>query len=348
MKRFNIGKHVIASDSPCFIIAELSANHNGSIETAKETIRAAKRAGADCIKLQTFTPDTITLDSKKDDFLIKGTIWDGNNLYDLYKQAYTPWEWHKELFELAKSEGLECFSSPFDPSSVDLLESLNTPAYKIASLEITDIPLIELIASKGKPVILSTGIASLEDIELAIDACKRNGNENIVLLKCTTSYPAPIDEANMLMVKDFAERFDVIAGLSDHTMGATVPIVATCFGAKVIEKHFILDRAIGGPDATFSMNEVEFTQMVKAIREAEQAIGVVDYALTEKQIQGKEYSRSLYIVNDVKEGEILTKENVRSIRPGFGLHPKYYHEVLGKTVNQDIERGERFDLKYIK
>ena len=237
-----------------FIIAELSANHNGSLEIAIETIRAAKRTGADAVKLQTYTPDTITLDSNKDDFKINhGTIWDGQNLYELYKQAHTPWEWHEELFRVAKEEELFCFSSPFDFSAVEFLESLDTPAYKVASAEITDIPLIELIASKGKPVILSTGIATNEDIELAINACRKNNNNQIALLKCTSSYPSPIDEANIIMVKDFGKRYGVVSGLSDHTMGITVPIVATCYGAKIIEKHFIMDKEIGGPDSSFSL-----------------------------------------------------------------------------------------------
>jgi len=327
-----------------FIIAELSANHNGSLETAKETIRAAKRAGADCIKLQTYTADTITINSSKDDFLIKGTIWDGQNLYNLYQQAYTPWEWHKELFDVAKEEGLVCFSSPFDRTAVDFLETLDTPAYKIASFEITDIPLIEYVASKGKPVIISTGIAEIADIELALDACKRMGNTKIALLKCTSSYPAPIDEANMSMIKDLADRFGVIAGLSDHTMGATVPIVATVLGAKIIEKHFILDRSVGGPDASFSMNEVEFSEMVKSIREAESAIGVVDYTLTDKQLKGKEFSRSLYVVEDMKEGDIINEQNVKSIRPGFGLHPKFYSQILGKQIKADREKGTRLSI----
>ena len=270
----------INENSPIFIIAELSANHNGDLATAIETIRAAKRTGANCIKLQTYSADTITINCNKDDFLIKGTIWNGKNLYELYQEAYTPWEWHKQLFEVAAEEGLICFSSPFDKTAVDLLETLNTPAYKIASFEITDIPLIEYVASKGKPIIVSTGIAELSDIELALEACRRMGNNDIALLKCTSSYPAPIEEANMCMVRDLAERFGVISGLSDHTMGATVPIVATCFGAKIIEKHFILDRSIGGPDASFSLNEIEFTEMVKSIREAESAIGKVDYTLT--------------------------------------------------------------------
>ena len=342
-----IGNFIIDQNSPVFIIAELSANHNGSLDNALATIKAAKRAGADCIKLQTYTADTITLDSDKEDFVIKGTIWDGKKLHTLYQEAYTPWEWHEEIYHVAAAEGLICFSSPFDHTAVDLLESLNSPAYKIASFEITDIPLIEYVASKGKPVIISTGIAQEEDIVLALDACHRMGNYDIALLKCTSSYPAPIEEANMCMVKDLAERYKVISGLSDHTLGSTVPIVATVFGAKIIEKHFIIDRAIGGPDASFSMNEAEFTAMVKAVREAEKAIGVVDYHLTEKQAKGKDFSRSLYIAEDVKAGEVFTERNIRSVRPGFGLHPKYYHQVLGKTAKVAVEKGTRFSLDFI-
>lgn len=330
-----------------FIIAELSANHNGRIETAIETIKAAKRAGADCIKLQTYTAETITIDSQKDDFLIKGTIWEGKNLYELYQEAYTPWEWHPELFRVAKEEGLICFSSPFDKTAVDFLETLDVPAYKIASFEITDIPLIEYVASKGKPIIISIGIATEKDIELALQACRKMGNNDIALLKCTSSYPAPIEEANMIMVKDLAERYGVVSGLSDHTIGSTVPIVATCFGAQIIEKHFILDRSIGGPDASFSMNELEFTAMVKAVREAEKAIGKVEYHLTEKQKKGKDFSRSLYVVEDMKKGDTITEENVKSIRPGFGLHPQFLPEILGKKVNRDLEKGERFDWEFI-
>jgi len=343
-----IDNYTLDEHSPCFIIAELSANHNGSLEVAIETVRAAKRAGANCIKLQTYTADTLTINSQKKDFIIaSGSIWDGKNFYDLYQDAFTPWEWHAEIMAVAKEEGLVCFSSPFDPSSVEFLEKLNVPAYKIASFEITDIPLIELIASKGKPVIISTGIAEEEDIELALDACKRMGNTDIALLKCTSSYPAPIEEANMSMVKEFAERYKVISGLSDHTIGSVAPIVATCFGAKIIEKHFILDRSIGGPDASFSMNEKEFANMVTAVREAEKSIGRADFTLTDKQIKGKDFSRSLYIVNDIKKGEVLTKENIRSIRPGFGLHPKYLNFVLGKKVNQSLERGTRMELRYV-
>jgi len=342
-----IGSYIINQKSSVFIIAELSANHNGSIDTAIETIRAAKRAGANCIKLQTYTSDTMTIDSNKDDFIIKGTIWDNQNLYKLYQEAYTPWEWHEQLFKVAEEEGLVCFSSPFDKTAVDYLENLNAPAYKIASFEITDIPLIEYVASKGKPIIISTGIAELEDIELAVNTCRKVGNNQIALLKCTSSYPAPINEANMSMIKDLENRFNVVSGLSDHTMGATVPIVATALGAKIIEKHFILDRMIGGPDASFSMNEIEFTEMVRLVREAESAIGLVDYKLTANQIKGKDFSRSLYIIKDVEKDEVLTSENVMSIRPGFGLHPKYFNSIIGKKLNKKLERGDRLSISDI-
>lgn len=333
----------ISENSKVFIIAELSANHNGSLEVAKDTIRAAKRTGANAIKLQTYTADTLTINCDKEDFILNSdSIWDGRTFYDLYKEAYTPWEWHEELFKTAKEEGLICFSSPFDKTAVDFLENLNAPAYKIASFEITDIPLIEYVASKGKPVIISTGIAEQEDIELALDACYRMGNHEIALLKCTSSYPAPIKEANMIMVKDLAQKYNVISGLSDHTLGSTVPVVATCFGAKIIEKHFILDKSVGGPDASFSLDEKEFAQMVKSVREAEEAIGKVDYTLTEKQKKGRDFSRSLYVVEDIMEGEIFTNKNVRSIRPGFGMHPKYYKEILGNKATKDWSKGDRF------
>lgn len=340
-----IGKFEINKNSNVFIIAELSANHNGSLETAIKTIQAAKKAGADCIKLQTYRADTITIDCNKEDFIIKGTLWDKRKLYELYLEAFTPWEWHEKLFEVAYNEGLECFSSPFDFSAVDFLEKLNVPAYKIASFEITDIPLIEYVASKGKPIILSTGIANNEDIELALEACRRVGNNDIALLKCTSSYPAPIEEANMCMVKDLAEKYNVISGLSDHTLGPIVPVVATVFGAKIIEKHFILDRSIGGPDAQFSLNEFEFSEMVKSIRQAEKAIGQIDYNLTDKQISGRDFSRSLYAVKDIKIGESFTSENVKSIRPGFGLHPKYYNKLLQNVSKREIKCGDRIILE---
>jgi pseudaminic acid synthase len=326
-----------------FIIAELSANHGGDIEIAKKTIRAAKRTGADAIKLQTYTADTMTLDSDKDDFVIKGTIWEGRKLHELYQEAYTPWEWHKQLFEAAKEEGLVCFSSPFDKTAVDLLESLNNPIYKIASFEITDIPLIEYIASKRKPIIMSTGIAEYEDIELAVETCREAGNNDITILKCTSSYPAPIDEANLVMMQRFAKDFNVKVGLSDHTLGNTVPVVATALGAAVIEKHFILDKSIGGPDASFSLDEKEFTEMVTAVREAEKALGKESYELTEKQKKGRAFSRSLYFVQDIKKGEMITEENVRSIRPGFGMHPKNMKRILRTTVIQDLTAGDRVE-----
>lgn len=333
--------------SSVFIIAELSANHNGSLSTAIDTIRAAKRAGADAIKLQTYTADTLTLDVNNEDFIIKSeTIWDGQKYYDLYEKAHTPWKWHKVLFEAAKNEGLVCFSSPFDPTAVDFLETLGNPIYKVASFEITDIPLIEYIASKGKPMIISTGIADLEDIKLALNACKKMGNEDVALLKCTSSYPAPMEEANLIMIKDLADRFGVISGLSDHTLGIIAPVIAVTQGAKIIEKHFILDRSIGGPDASFSLNVEEFTQMVKAIRDTEVALGEVNYKLTEKQLKGRNFSRSLYITEDVKKGQLITTKNVRSVRPGYGIHPKHITTLLGKKFNQNISKGARmsFDL----
>lgn len=330
-----------------FIIAELSANHGSDIEVAKDTVRAAKRTGADAIKLQTYTADTITLDSDKDDFLIKGTIWDGRKLHDLYKEAYLPWDWHAELFKTAKEEELVCFSSPFDPTAVDLLEELDCPIYKIASLEITDINLIEYAASKGKPMILSTGIASYDDIALAIETCRKVGNNDITLLKCTSSYPAPIDEANLVMMQRFVKDFNVKVGLSDHTLGITVPVVATALGATVIEKHFILDKSIGGPDASFSLDENEFTEMVTAVRNAEKALGKESYELTEKQKVGKVFARSLYVAENIHEGEVITEKNVRSVRPGFGLHPKYLNEILGKKANADLLKGDRFALEMV-
>lgn len=325
-----------------FIIAELSANHNGSLNTALQTIRAAKRTGADAIKLQTYRADTITLDAKEKDFLIEGdSIWAGQNLFSLYKKAYTPWEWHKELFRVAKEEGLICFSSPFDTTAVDLLETLDNPIYKIASFEITDIPLIRYVASKGKPIIISTGIAAIEDIELAVETCRNEGNNQITLLKCTSSYPAPMEEANLVMIKDLAKRFHVVSGLSDHTLGITAPVVAVTQGAKVIEKHFILDKSIGGPDASFSLDEAEFTQMVKAVRETELALGKVDYTLTEKQKQGRNFSRSLYIAKDVKKGDLVTIDNLKSVRPGYGMHPKNLPNLLGKKFKMDCKKGTR-------
>ena len=337
-------------DNKVFVIAELSANHGQNIETAIETIRAAKRTGADAIKLQTYTADTMTIDCDNKYFskVLNGTIWEGRKLYDLYKEAYTPWEWHEELFKVAKEEGLICFSTPFDKTAVDFLEQFDPPIYKIASFEIQDIPLIEYTASKGRPMIMSTGIAELEDIELAVKTCRDAGNNQITLLKCTSSYPAPIEEANLATMQDLKERFNVEVGLSDHTLGIVAPVVAVTLGARVIEKHFILDKSIGGPDASFSLDEKEFTQMVKAVRQAEKAVGKITYELTEKVKASRKFSRSLFVVKDIKAGEIFTEENVRSIRPGFGLHPKFYNSILGKKVLVKLEKGTPLNIKYLK
>ena len=322
-----------------FIIAELSANHGKKLKTAIDSIVAAKRAGADAIKLQTYTADTLTIDCKNKYFTINNGLWKGKTLYELYKEAYTPWEWHEELFRIAKEEGLICFSTPFDKTAVDFLEQFDPPAYKIASFEIQDIPLIEYTASKGRPMIMSTGIAELNDIELALEACRAQGNNDITLLKCTSSYPAPIEEANLLTIPDIKSRFNVEVGLSDHTMGIVAPVVAVSLGAKVIEKHFILDKSIGGPDASFSLDENEFAQMVKAVRQAEEALGSVNYNLTEKAKDSRKFARSLFVVKDIKAGEIITEENVRSIRPGYGMHPKYLSSVFGKKVKIDLKKG---------
>ncbi len=344
-----IGNKTIGGDNPCFIIAELSANHNGDLEVAIETIRAAKRTGADAIKLQTYTPDTLTIDCDKDYFKIDGgTLWDGKSLHELYGEAYTPWEWHKKLFEVAEEEGLICFSSPFDFTAVDFLESLNVPAYKIASFEIQDIPLIEYAASKGKPIIMSTGIAEEEDINLAVETCKKVGNTDIILLKCTSSYPAPLDLANLNTIPDLKNRFGVEVGFSDHTYGSLAPTIAVTLGARIIEKHFILDKSVGGPDADFSLDVTEFTEMVSKVRDTEKLLGKVSYDISEKVKKNRKFARSLFVVEDVKKGDILTKENIRSIRPGYGLHPKYYNKILGKKFISNIERGEPLTLEMIE
>lgn len=332
----------------CMIVAEMSANHNGSKQLAIETIKAAKRAGADAIKMQTYTADTITLDCDKSDFIInEGSIWDGRSFYELYQKAYTPWEWHEELFKVAHDEGLICFSSPFDKTAVDLLESLGAPMYKIASFEITDIPLIEYAASKMKPMIMATGISTAEDIELAVNACRKVGNNDITLLKCTSAYPASVEEANVIMIRDLAERFGVKSGLSDHTLGAMVPVLAVANGAVMIEKHFILNKDVESEDSSFSMDENEFRDMVQKVRLAEAAMGKVDYTLTEKMKGSRTACRSLYVAEDVKKGDLVTEQNVRSVRPGYGLHPKYLQDILGKRFAKDCEKGERMELSII-
>lgn len=346
---FDISDKKIGEGYPTFIIAELSANHMNDFDIAVKTIEAMADAGADAVKFQTFTPDTITIDCDNEYFHIKqGTVWDGQILHELYEDAYMPWDWQPKLKKVAEDLGLIVFSSPFDITSVDFLEDMGVPAYKIASFEITDIPLIEYVASKGKPIIISTGIASLEDIELAVKACLNKDNDKIALLKCTSSYPAPLEEINLNTIPDINDKFGVIVGLSDHTLGGEVSTAAVALGASIIEKHFILDRNIGGPDSEFSMEPNEFKAMVDSIRNVEKALGRVSYVLSDKMKSNREFSRSLFVVKDMKKGDIITEDNVRSIRPGFGLHPKYLKEILGKRINKDLKKGTPFKLEFIK
>jgi len=344
VKNKRIGKNL-----PVFIIAEMSANHLQKFDNAVKLIKAAKETGADAIKLQTYTPDTITIDCNNEFFQIKqGTLWDGQSLFELYKKAYTPWEWQPKLKEIAEGEGLICFSSVFDKTAVDFLEKINVPAYKIASFEITDIPLIEYVSSKEKPIIMSTGIATLSDIEEAVNACKRMGNNQIALLKCTSAYPAPLEEINLNTIPNLADTFKTVVGLSDHTLGISVPIASVALGACIIEKHLTLDRKLGGPDAAFSLEPEEFKEMAKSIREAEKALGEVSYDLTEKMKKSREFSRSLFVVKDMKIEEVFTEENIRSIRPGYGLPPKYLKDILGKRANKDIKKGAALNWELIK
>ncbi len=326
-----------------YIIAELSANHGRDINIAKETIKVAKEIGANAIKLQTYRADTITLDSSREDFIIRGgTLWDSKRLYDLYREAYLPWEWHRELFDYAKEIGIDIFSSPFDRSAVDFLEQFNPIAYKIASFEITDYELIRYSASKGKPIIISTGVASIEEIYDVVNICREVGNSNIILLKCTSSYPAPLEDANLKMIPELKERFGVEVGFSDHTIGSTAPIVATTLGAKVIEKHFILDKSIGGADANFSMDRDEFANMVRAVRDTEKLLGDIIYNMDKSK--GRVFARSLYIAKDIKRGEVFTRENIKSVRPHYGMHPKYLNDILGRVAKRDYKFGERFSF----
>ena len=330
---FNLNKDGV------FIIAELSANHNGNLQNALDTIKAAKEIGANAIKLQTYTADTLTLDCDKDDFIIKGgTLWDGKKLYDLYKEAFTPWEWHKELFEYARSLDIDIFSTPFDKSAVDFLEQFNPSCYKIASFEVTDYELVRYTASKKRPMIISIGIATKEEIEDIVKICREVGNENIILLKCTSAYPAKLQDANLNTIKDLEKTFGVISGFSDHTLGIVAPIVAVSLGAKVIEKHFILDKSIGGADAGFSLDYNEFKDMVQAIRDAQKLFGTVNYEVEEKN---RKFSRSLYVSKEIKKGEKFTQENIKSVRPGYGMHPKYLKDILGTTAKKDFYFGSR-------
>lgn len=329
---FEIGKE------KTFIIAELSANHNGSLEIAVETIKAAAKAGADAVKLQTYRADTITLNSDDENFIIKGgSLWDGLTYYQLYDKAYTPWQWHKTLKETADKLGLILFSSPFDKTAVDFLEELNMPAYKIASFEINDLPLIEYTAKKNKPVIISTGVADYQEIKDAVDTCRNAGNNDIILLKCTSSYPAPIEEANLLMIKKMSEDFNCITGLSDHTLSNITAVTSIALGAKVIEKHFILDKSINSPDAAFSLDEKEFKQLVDDIRTVEKSLGHIDYSISPAGQKNRHFMRSLYVIKDMKKGEKFTSENIGSYRPNLGISPKYYNEILGRKAVKDIK-----------
>jgi pseudaminic acid synthase len=328
-------------NSRVFIIAELSANHNNDFDLAVRTMEAMAESGADAVKVQTYKPESLTLDLDTGYFAPRTEgLWRGYTPWNLYTEAAMPYEWQPKLQKIAHDLGLEFFSSPFDKEAVDFLESLNVTKYKIASFEITDIPLIEYTASKGKPMIISTGVAEIEDIELALEVCRKVGNNDITLLKCTSQYPATIEQANLLTIPDLKSRFGVKVGVSDHTMGSLVPIVAVSLGATVVEKHFILDRNLGGPDSSFSMEPHEFKEMVQAVRQAEAALGAVSYEVSEKD---KNRRRSLFVVKDVKAEEIITEEHVRSIRPGFGLHPKELNNWIGKHSPKDFEKGDRFN-----
>ncbi|MBR3605982.1 MAG: pseudaminic acid synthase [Lachnospiraceae bacterium] len=342
-----IGNRVIGKGQPAYIIAEMSANHAGSIENAKRIIRAAKESGADCVKIQTYTPDTITIDCDNEYFQINKGTWKGENLYQLYGKAYTPWEWQKELLEEAKKVGIDFFSTPFDFSSVDFLEEIGVEFYKIASFELVDLPLIRYVASKKKPMIMSTGMSTLGEIEAAVKIAREAGNDQIALLRCASAYPAITDQMNLKTMVNMAEVFNVPVGLSDHSMGSVGAVTAVALGASIIEKHFCLDRAMENPDSVFSMNPEEFSSMVKDIRQAQRAIGVVSYGPTEQEASNVVFRRSVFCVKDIKKGEEITAENIRIIRPGYGMEPKYYEEVLGQRALRDIKRGTPMELSMV-
>ncbi|GFH95307.1 pseudaminic acid synthase [Lachnospiraceae bacterium] len=339
-KTIKIGDKRIGPDCPAFIVAEMSGNHNMDFDRAVEILKAAREAGADAVKIQTYTADTITLDCDAPCFQItQGTLWDGITLHRLYQTAYTPWEWQPRLKEIAEDMGLVLFSSPFDFSSVDFLEEMDVPAYKIASFEITDIPLIRKVARLGKPVILATGIARLADIELAVQTCREEGNHQVILLKCCSAYPTPYEDVNLRTIPHMAEAFDCLTGLSDHTMGTAVATGAVALGARMVEKHMTLRRSDGGPDAAFSMEPQEFREMVDNIRILEKALGKVSYDLSDKQVREREHSRSLFVARDMKAGEVFTPENLRSVRPADGLHTRYYEQLLGRRITRDAGLG---------
>jgi len=349
MSKFIINGRNIGVDEPCYIIAEMSANHGGHLDKAIEILHAAKAAGADAIKLQTYRADTITLNSTKPDFCLPSdNPWQEHvSLYSLYEKAFTPWQWHEILFTEANRIGIDIFSSPFDASAVELLESLNAPAYKIASPEITDIPLLKKVASTGKPIILSTGIAELSDIELAVSTLRQHGCEQLAILKCTTAYPTPFSECNLNTIADIATRFNCVSGLSDHTLGLVSPITSIALGGKIIEKHFILDKSDDSVDAFFSLDEKDFAQMVSAVRDAEQALGKVTYAITKSAHKNILARRSLYFCRDLVSGTTITENDIQSVRPGFGLHTQYYDDILGKKVARDVFHGDRVTFESV-
>jgi len=342
-----INKRKIGPNQPTYIIAEMSANHAQDFGKAVEILKAAKEAGADAVKLQTYTPDTITIDSDKAYFRIKGTIWEGRVLNELYAEAYMPWEWQPKLNELAKDLGIDLFSSPFDHTAVDFLEEMDVPAYKIASFEVVDLPLIRRIAQIAKPIIMSTGMATLAEIDEAIRTIQEAGGRQLALLKCTSAYPAPPEEMNLRTISHLAKAFHVPVGLSDHTLGISVPVAAVALGACIIEKHFTTSRQTPGPDSAFSLEPHEFKVMVESIRVAEKALGEVRYQVTQREAASCVFRRSLFVVQDVKEGEVFTEENIRSIRPGYGLLPKYIKEVLGKKSTKDIKKGTPLEWTHV-
>ena len=343
-----IKNRVIGGNNPCYIIAEMSANHAGDFNRAIEIIHSAKESGADCIKIQTYTADTMTIDSDKEYFQIKQGTWKGENLYNLYKKACTPWEWQAQLKEEAEKLDLDFLSTPYDKTAVDFLEKLGVYFYKIASFEITDIPLIKYIASRNKPIIMSTGMASLEEIEEAVNAVKSQNNNDLCFLKCSSTYPAIPDDMNLKTMKHLEETFGVVVGLSDHSLGSVSAITAVAMGAKVIEKHFCISRKIENPDSSFSMEPEEFKKMVEDIRAAERAIGKINYEISEKEKINKNFRRSIFVVKDIKKGETFTENNIRVIRPVYGLPPKYFEEILGRKASKDIEGGTPFEWNMIE
>lgn len=347
MSLITISGRKIGSHCPPYIIAEMSANHNGSLENAYKIISEAKNAGADAIKIQTYTPDTITIKSSSEEFLIKGGLWDGRTLYELYEEAHMPWDWHKPLFDYAKKLGITIFSSPFDQTAVDLLEDLNAPAYKIASFEAVDLELIRYAASTRKPMIISTGLANLEEIETAVHVAKDAGCKEVAILHCVSGYPAPAHDYNLRTIPDLIQRFNLVTGLSDHTLGNVTAVTSVALGASIIEKHFTLDREGGGPDDSFSLTPTELAELCESTKTAWDALGTEDYSCKSSEKANIKFRRSLYVVEDVNVGEMLTDKNIRSIRPGFGLEPKYFNDAIGKNASTNLKKGTALRWEHI-